>query len=137
MHELAVAWLLRYGLLSLGMEHLMAILSLLQVIPLQCVSVSICTPMKMASSKLWVLKRAKVAYGDRVAKREAVQQGQHFIAELDNGITITWTPDGSTDVLTPIQYYLRMINWMFTTSGFAQLKSMSKKLARFSTQKKI
>ncbi|MEF1286124.1 S-type pyocin domain-containing protein, partial [Vibrio sp. M250220] len=26
---------------------------------------------------------------------------QHFIAELDNGITITWTPDGSTDVLTP------------------------------------
>ena len=41
------------------------------------------------------------AYGDRVAKREAVQQGQNFIAELDNGITITWTPDGSTDVLTP------------------------------------
>ncbi|WP_285339306.1 T6SS effector antibacterial DNase [Vibrio parahaemolyticus] len=41
------------------------------------------------------------AYGDRVAKREAVQRGQHFIAELDNGITITWTPDGSTDVLTP------------------------------------
>ena len=41
------------------------------------------------------------AYGDRVAKREAVQQGQHFVAELDNGITITWTPDGSTDVLTP------------------------------------
>ncbi|MGY5615394.1 colicin E3/pyocin S6 family cytotoxin, partial [Vibrio brasiliensis] len=41
------------------------------------------------------------AYGDRVAKREAVQQGQHFIAELDNGISITWTPDGSTDVLTP------------------------------------
>ncbi|WP_214649864.1 S-type pyocin domain-containing protein, partial [Vibrio anguillarum] len=41
------------------------------------------------------------AYGDRVAKREAVQQGQHFIAELDNGITITWAPDGSTDVLTP------------------------------------
>ncbi|QEO45240.1 S-type Pyocin domain-containing protein [Vibrio cholerae] len=40
-------------------------------------------------------------YGDRVAKREAVQRGQHFIAELDNGITITWTPDGSTDVLTP------------------------------------
>ncbi|MEF1257250.1 hypothetical protein [Vibrio sp. M260112] len=30
-----------------------------------------------------------------------MQQGQHFIAELDNGITITWTPDGSTDVLTP------------------------------------
>ncbi|ELX4139920.1 S-type pyocin domain-containing protein [Vibrio vulnificus] len=41
------------------------------------------------------------AYGDRVAKREAVQHGQNFIAELDNGITITWTPDGSTDVLTP------------------------------------
>lgn len=41
------------------------------------------------------------AYGDRVAKRDAVQQGQNFIAELDNGITITWTPDGSTDVLTP------------------------------------
>ncbi|EJB8349241.1 T6SS effector antibacterial DNase [Vibrio parahaemolyticus] len=41
------------------------------------------------------------AYGDRVAKREAVQNGQNFIAELDNGITITWTPDGSTDVLTP------------------------------------
>ncbi|MBC5832428.1 T6SS effector antibacterial DNase [Vibrio metschnikovii] len=41
------------------------------------------------------------AYGDRVAKREAVQQGQHFVAELENGITITWTPDGSTDVLTP------------------------------------
>ncbi len=41
------------------------------------------------------------AYGERVAKREAVQQGQHFVAELDNGITITWTPDGSTDVLTP------------------------------------
>lgn len=41
------------------------------------------------------------AYGDRVAKREAVQQGQRFVAELDNGITITWTPDGSTDVLTP------------------------------------
>lgn len=40
-------------------------------------------------------------YGDRVAKREAVQHGQNFIAELDNGITITWTPDGSTDVLTP------------------------------------
>ncbi|WP_332405498.1 S-type pyocin domain-containing protein [Vibrio metschnikovii] len=41
------------------------------------------------------------AYGDRVAKREAEQQGQHFVAELENGITITWTPDGSTDVLTP------------------------------------
>ncbi|MCW8336458.1 T6SS effector antibacterial DNase, partial [Vibrio paucivorans] len=41
------------------------------------------------------------AYGDRVAKRVAVQQGQHFVAELDNGISITWTPDGSTDVLTP------------------------------------
>ncbi|EKO3906877.1 S-type pyocin domain-containing protein [Vibrio fluvialis] len=41
------------------------------------------------------------AYGERVAKREAVQQGQHFVAELNNGITITWTPDGSTDVLTP------------------------------------
>ncbi len=41
------------------------------------------------------------AYGDRVAKREAVQQGQHFVAELENGITITWTPDGSTDALTP------------------------------------
>lgn len=41
------------------------------------------------------------AYGDRVAKREAVQHGQHFVAELDSGITITWTPDGSTDVLTP------------------------------------
>ncbi len=40
-------------------------------------------------------------YGERVAKREAVQQGQHFVAELENGITITWTPDGSTDVLTP------------------------------------
>ncbi|MCU8395516.1 S-type pyocin domain-containing protein [Vibrio vulnificus] len=40
-------------------------------------------------------------YGERVAKREAVQQGQYFVAELDNGITITWTPDGSTDVLTP------------------------------------
>ena len=41
------------------------------------------------------------AYGARVTKREAVQQGQNFVAELDNGITITWTPDGSTDVLTP------------------------------------
>ncbi|HGE6055786.1 TPA: S-type pyocin domain-containing protein [Vibrio cholerae] len=41
------------------------------------------------------------AYGERVAKREAEQQEQHFVAELDNGITITWTPDGSTDVLTP------------------------------------
>ncbi|HGF7178118.1 TPA: S-type pyocin domain-containing protein [Vibrio cholerae] len=41
------------------------------------------------------------AYGERVAKREAVQQGQHFVAELENEITITWTPDGSTDVLTP------------------------------------
>lgn len=41
------------------------------------------------------------AYGDRVSKREAVQQGQNFVAELDNGITITWTPDGETDVLTP------------------------------------
>ncbi len=41
------------------------------------------------------------AYGERVAKREAVQQGQHFVAELENGITITWTPDGSTDLLTP------------------------------------
>ncbi|ELH4237447.1 S-type pyocin domain-containing protein [Vibrio fluvialis] len=41
------------------------------------------------------------AYGERVAKREAVRQGQHFVAELENGITITWTPDGSTDVLTP------------------------------------
>ncbi len=41
------------------------------------------------------------AYGERVAKREAVQKGQHFVAELENGITITWTPDGSTDVLTP------------------------------------
>ncbi|MFC3025166.1 S-type pyocin domain-containing protein [Vibrio zhugei] len=40
-------------------------------------------------------------YGERVAKREAVQQGQHFVAELENGITITWTPDGSTGVLTP------------------------------------
>lgn len=41
------------------------------------------------------------AYGERVAKREAEQQEQHFVAELENGITITWTPDGSTDVLTP------------------------------------
>lgn len=41
------------------------------------------------------------AYGDRVAKREALQQGQNFVAELDSGITITWTPDGSADVLTP------------------------------------
>ena len=41
------------------------------------------------------------AYGDRVAKRMAVQQGQHFVAQLDNGISITWTPDGSADVLTP------------------------------------
>lgn len=41
------------------------------------------------------------AYGDRVAKRVAMQQGQHFVAQLENGITITWTPDGSTDVLTP------------------------------------
>ncbi|MCG9782612.1 S-type pyocin domain-containing protein [Vibrio brasiliensis] len=41
------------------------------------------------------------AYGDRVAKRVAVQQGQHFVAQIENGITITWTPDGSTDVLTP------------------------------------
>ncbi|TOF75861.1 S-type pyocin domain-containing protein [Vibrio parahaemolyticus] len=41
------------------------------------------------------------AYGERVAKREAVKQGQHFVAGLENGITITWTPDGSTDVLTP------------------------------------
>ncbi|MCM5511608.1 colicin E3/pyocin S6 family cytotoxin [Vibrio sp. SCSIO 43169] len=40
-------------------------------------------------------------YGDRVAKREARQQGQNFVAELDRGITITWTPDGPTDVLTP------------------------------------
>ncbi|MFC3022662.1 colicin E3/pyocin S6 family cytotoxin, partial [Vibrio zhugei] len=40
-------------------------------------------------------------YGERVAKRKAVQQGQHFVAKLENGITITWTPDGSTDVLTP------------------------------------
>ncbi|OAJ96188.1 S-type pyocin domain-containing protein [Vibrio bivalvicida] len=40
-------------------------------------------------------------YGDLVAKRQAVQQGQNFVAELDSGITITWTPDGSTDVLTP------------------------------------
>ncbi len=40
-------------------------------------------------------------YGERVAKREAVRQGQHFVAELENGITITWIPDGSTDVLTP------------------------------------
>ncbi|EKS2826544.1 S-type pyocin domain-containing protein [Vibrio cholerae] len=40
-------------------------------------------------------------YGERVAKREAVRQGQHFVAELENGIIITWTPDGSTDVLTP------------------------------------
>ncbi|MFW1378182.1 S-type pyocin domain-containing protein, partial [Vibrio parahaemolyticus] len=41
------------------------------------------------------------AYGERVAKREAVQKGHRFVAELDNGITITWTPDGSTDVLAP------------------------------------
>ncbi|MDA0149201.1 T6SS effector antibacterial DNase [Vibrio sp. LaRot3] len=40
-------------------------------------------------------------YGDLVMKRQAVQQGQNFVAELDSGITITWTPDGSTDVLTP------------------------------------
>jgi S-type Pyocin. len=36
-----------------------------------------------------------------VTKREARQNGQNFVAELDDGITITWTPDGSTDVLTP------------------------------------
>ncbi|WP_093275180.1 T6SS effector antibacterial DNase [Vibrio xiamenensis] len=41
------------------------------------------------------------AYGERVTKREAVQQGQNFVAELENGITILWTPDGSTDVLKP------------------------------------
>ncbi|EKO3838849.1 S-type Pyocin domain-containing protein [Vibrio owensii] len=41
------------------------------------------------------------AYGDRIAKREALQQGHNFVAELDSGISITWTPDGSTDVLTP------------------------------------
>ncbi|WP_284192448.1 S-type pyocin domain-containing protein [Vibrio zhanjiangensis] len=40
-------------------------------------------------------------YGGLVAKREAVQQGQNFVAQLDNGISITWTPDGSTDRLTP------------------------------------
>ncbi|OOE84681.1 S-type Pyocin domain-containing protein [Salinivibrio sp. PR6] len=40
-------------------------------------------------------------YGERVTKREAHQNGQNFVAELDDGITITWTPDGSTDVLTP------------------------------------
>ncbi|MEF1300701.1 S-type pyocin domain-containing protein, partial [Vibrio owensii] len=40
-------------------------------------------------------------YGDRIAKREALQQGHNFVAELDSGISITWTPDGSTDVLTP------------------------------------
>lgn len=40
-------------------------------------------------------------YGDRVTKREAMQQGQNFVAELGSGITMTWTPDGSTDVLTP------------------------------------
>ncbi|PCE69340.1 S-type pyocin domain-containing protein [Salinivibrio sp. YCSC6] len=40
-------------------------------------------------------------YGERVTKREARQNGQNFVAELDDGITITWTPDGSTDVLTP------------------------------------
>lgn len=40
------------------------------------------------------------AYGERVAKREAAQQGQHFVAELESGITITWAPYGSTDVLT-------------------------------------
>ncbi|OOE58101.1 T6SS effector antibacterial DNase [Salinivibrio sp. IB282] len=40
-------------------------------------------------------------YGERVTKREARQSGQNFVAELDDGITITWTPDGSTDVLTP------------------------------------
>ena len=40
-------------------------------------------------------------YGDLVATREAVQQGQNFVAQLDNGISITWTPDGSTDRLTP------------------------------------
>ena len=41
------------------------------------------------------------AYGKRVSKRDAVQHGQNFVVELDNGITITWSPDGSTDVLTP------------------------------------
>lgn len=41
------------------------------------------------------------AYGDRVSKRAAEKSGQNFVAELDNGITLTWTPDGSTDVLSP------------------------------------
>ncbi|MGY5538027.1 hypothetical protein [Vibrio brasiliensis] len=45
-----------------------------------------------------------------------MQQGQHFIAELDNGITITWTPDGSTDVLTPDTVppeneHIRFLEW--------------------------
>ena len=40
-------------------------------------------------------------YGDLVATREALQQGQNFVAQLDNSIGITWTPDGSTDRLTP------------------------------------
>ena len=40
-------------------------------------------------------------YGGMVAKLEAVQQGQNFVAQLDNGISITWTPDGSTDGATP------------------------------------
>lgn len=41
------------------------------------------------------------AYGDRVSKRAAEKSGQNFVAELGNGITLTWTPDGSTDVLSP------------------------------------
>ncbi len=40
-------------------------------------------------------------YGGRVAQRKANRVGQNIVAELDNGITITWTPDGSTDVIRP------------------------------------
>jgi hypothetical protein len=45
------------------------------------------------------------AYGERVTKRRAIQQGQSFVADLDNGITITWTPDGSTDIIQPDTVY--------------------------------
>jgi LysM repeat protein len=41
------------------------------------------------------------AYGERVKKKVAVQDGDKFVIDLEEGITLTWVPDGEEYKLNP------------------------------------
>ncbi len=41
------------------------------------------------------------AYGERVAKKVAVRDGDKFVINLEEGITLTWVPDGEEYKLNP------------------------------------